>query len=189
MAVSRSGTAYVLYKSGDLFAVSTVDASCQATSFPRRQQGLSYDFGMGFTSNAPAAGETLYVVSSVDGQFGSIDTGSYVLTVIGSASTGAELAGSASGALYAFYPVEGGMQSVIALIDKTSGKPVMTWTLPLTSMSGYAFVEWGGDFYTFTGSGAGATFVNRFDPTTSNLTQVGAIGEQVVGAGVSTCAP
>jgi hypothetical protein len=189
MAVSRSGTAYIVYGDGELFRASTLDASCQATPFKQGQQGFYVTFGMGFTSNTPAAGETLYVVANQTGQFASIDTGSYALTIIGAAVPESELTGSAMGALYTFFasgsaPTSG---ATIAQVDKTTGKLGTMWSLPVSVTGGWAFAQWGGDFYTFTG--AGGSVVHRFDPTTNSVTQVGTLGEQIVGAGVSTCAP
>ena len=56
-----------------------------------------------------------------------------------------------------------------------------------------AFAIWGGDFYTFTGlltAQQGATEVTRFRPRDGSIVPVGQIvGETIVGAGVSTCAP
>jgi hypothetical protein len=197
MAVSRSGTAYLVYGmtgdhnfSGELFVASTVDASCKSTPFKRGQQGI-YTFGMGFASNAPNAGETLYVASSEDGRFATIDTNTFALTLVGAVPAKTELTGSASGALYAFFQVAGS-GSNIAQVDKSSGKLLTGWALPTIRFNnGWAFAQWGGDFYTFTESDNldGTAVVHRFDPTTQAVTQVAAIGEVVVGAGVSTCAP
>jgi hypothetical protein len=61
MAIDRNATAWVLYDSGQLFKVSTSDASCTPTSFAAGQQGL-YNFGMGFASNsAGSSDETLFI--------------------------------------------------------------------------------------------------------------------------------
>jgi hypothetical protein len=189
MAVSRSGTAYVLYGDGELFRVSTRDASCQPTTFVLGQNGFSKVFGMGFASNAPAPGETLYVISSGDGVLASIDTTTFALTPVGFGPASAELTGAVTGALYAFFSNALPQGTHIASLDKSTGaiQDDITFTLPFNE--GWAFAAWGGVFYTFTGTGALSTVVNRIDPTVGSLVQAAKLAEVVVGAGVSTCAP
>jgi hypothetical protein len=54
---------------------------------------------------------------------------------------------------------------------------------------GWAFAFWGGDFYTFTAP-SGNTLVQRYRPSDGSVVTVSSLaGRQVVGAGVSTCAP
>src|SRR5262249_34569118 len=60
MAVDRKGTAWVNYDDGELFKVSTADASCTKTSFVT-QNGFT-TFGMGFSTDAAGqANETLFI--------------------------------------------------------------------------------------------------------------------------------
>jgi hypothetical protein len=206
MAVSRSGTAYIVYQSfadssesGELFAASTVDASCKATPFVPGQNGFSRTFEMAFASNAPAAGETLYVTSTDGGSyqaFATIDTNTYKLSFVATyGPSDAALTGTDSGELYELFLVFTGTQyqQRIQPIDKKTGQVSAGWTLDLPYSGSLAFVAWGGVFYTFmatfTGSGDPFTVVNRFDPMTGGLTQVATLDDSVVGAGVSTCAP
>ena len=59
MAVNRTGIAYVVFSpSGQLFRVSTANASCEPTPFVAGQEGFPTTFGMGFSANADG-GETL----------------------------------------------------------------------------------------------------------------------------------
>jgi hypothetical protein len=189
MAVSRSGTAYVLYDDGELFRVSTRDASCQSTTFVLGQNGFSLVFGMGFATNAPSPGETLYVVSAADGVLASIDTTTLALTPIGLGPRSAELTGTVTGALYAFFNTTLPQATHIASLDKSTGAIQSDLQFNLPFNEGWAFAAWGDVFYTFTGTGAQSTVVNRVDPTAGLIAPVGKLGEVVVGAGVSTCAP
>jgi hypothetical protein len=194
MAVSRSGTAYVLFNDGEIFAVSTADASCTATPFQPNPPGFEATFGMGFASNAPLDGETLYVAGYEQPQLGSIDTTTFAFRAIGSAPAGAELTGAASGFLYAFFatPSDLSTTQIVPLDKATGGESGPGWTLPLPRGGGWAFAYWGGAFYTFTGEGPPTmqtTAVRRFDPSTQRLNVLSHFDQLVVGAGVSTCAP
>lgn len=51
MAVDRQARAWVLYSSGEIFWVSTTDASCKSSGFAKNQSSFE-TFGMGFVSDA-----------------------------------------------------------------------------------------------------------------------------------------
>jgi hypothetical protein len=193
MAVSRGGTAYVLFNDGEIFAVSTADASCAGTPFQPNPPGFDLRFGMGFASNTPLDGETLYVAGYQQPQLGSIDTTTFAFRGIGSAPAGAELTGAASGVLYAFFatPTDLSTTQIVPLDKTTGGESGPGWTLPLPRGGGWAFAYWGGAFYTFTGEGPATmqtTAVRRFDPNTQRINVLAHFDQLVVGAGVSTCA-
>jgi hypothetical protein len=190
MAVARTGFAYVVYNNGQLFQVSTANASCTRTPFVAGQQGFSSTFGMGFSANAPAPGETLFVASDGINVLGTIDLDTWALNDVGTIPSQSELTGTRSGELFAFVGTPAGTTE-IARLDKSSGAPTETWPLPFAMGGGWAFAIWKGVFYTFTGDvlGSGSTIVNRFDPNTRQVQTVAKLNEQVVGAGVSTCAP
>jgi hypothetical protein len=64
--------------------------------------------------------------------------------------------------------------------------------LQLNSIAGWAFAAWGGDFYFFTAEQSnGPTSIHRFTPGGSLSPPVVQVleGTNIVGAGVSTCAP
>jgi hypothetical protein len=121
MGVSRAGTAYVVYRPsglpganppGQLFAVSTADATCAKTPFVPGQLGFNL-FGMGFAIDDDLLGETLYVAASgEDGQnslgLGSIDhLNDFALSFIGPFSQNPgnriELTSSDDGQLFGFF--------------------------------------------------------------------------------------
>jgi hypothetical protein len=191
MAVARNGFAYVVYSpDGTLFRVSTANASCTPTPFTAGQKGFSTLFGMGFSANAPAPGETLYVTGYDRPMLASIDTNTWALRVIGSAPIRMELTGTRAGDLFGFLTSSTSpTDTEIAHIDKTTGRLTPVWPLPFPFGMGWAFAAWGGVFYTFTGTSNATTEVHRFDPQTQDVTVVAAINDLVVGAGVSTCAP
>lgn len=62
MGVDRSGVAYALFDSGQVFRLSTATAACSATSYVPNQLGWT-TFGMGYAST-PDGGEALYVTEA-----------------------------------------------------------------------------------------------------------------------------
>ena len=61
--------------------------------------------------------------------------------------------------------------------------------LGISQGTAWAFAYWGGDFYVFTSFGSGSR-VTRFNTTTKAIATVANFTTgQIVGAGVSTCAP
>jgi hypothetical protein len=207
MAVDRQGIAFVVYDTGELFRVSTATAACRPTPFVAGQQGFR-SFGMGYSQDPQGPGETLYVASDglddlVAGppRLGTIDTQAFLLRVVGPflpSLYGAELTGTGAGDLFAFYSriADGGSVMAIGQVDKTTGHSVAESALPgIERGCGWAFAFWGGDFYTFTAPGdCGAatrpgTVVHRFTAKGGGIVKVTQIGEEIVGAGVSTCAP
>ncbi len=203
MAVDRRGVAYVVFQNsagpngpslpgnGMLFRVSTSTAACIGTSYVPGQQGIA-TFGMGFASNTNGPDETLFIASD-DGQprLGAIDVQNFTLGIIGPFNppiTRAELTGTGDGRLFAFY-AKSATSSAIAQIDKQTGQ--VTAESPLATVSQgthWAFGFWGGDFYTFTGPQGGTT-VTRFRPSDNSVADIAQLNQEIVGAGVSTCAP
>ena len=202
MAVDRKGIAYIVFQSGELYRVSTANAACVPTGFAVSQQGFPSTFGMGFSQDTNDTGETLYVASDALGsqpsQLATIDvTNGYTLNIINAFNPNinmAELTGTGSGGLFGFWDtdplgMQSGPNSAIVQIDKTTAQVTNSSPLPgLTQGSGWAFAFWGGDFYTFTAPG-GSTVVTRFNPNDGSIVQVAQTPDEIVGAGVSTCAP
>ena len=203
MSVDRNATAWVLYSSGEIFHVSTENASCQPTSFAIRQSGFDL-FGMGFVSDASGSdSETLFIAGgpaavSTPGDLGMIDTGSMTVSGLGALPNGEfgpELTGTGEGKLFGYYPSQS--NSYVAEMDKGNGSTVRT--LPLAALNGqaaaWAFAHYGGRVYIFitTGDGVFQPFMPRVleqDLTSGNeTTAIGQSSYEVVGAGVSTCAP
>ncbi len=203
MSVDRDAKAWVLYSSGEVFHVSTTDASCTPTSFATRQQGFDL-FGMGFVSDSPGSpDETLFIaggsaLQATPGDLGMIDTSAMTVSSIGglpSGEFGPELTGTGDAKLFGYYPSQS--NSYVAEMDKASG--MSSRMLALAPLNGaataWAFAHHGGSVYIFisTGGGFGSPEVSRVlkQDLTSGMETV-AIPDsphRIVGAGVSTCAP
>jgi hypothetical protein len=203
MAIDRSATAWISDNSGALFAASTQDASCKATSFKTGQNGWR-KFGMGFsTDSANGVAETLYV-SEASGVFGKndskgvgkIDLSTFTLIPIGQfdgalGGYAAELTGTGDAHLYGFFT---NVPASVAEIDKATAH-IMSDAPQQTVNTGtdWAFSFWAGDFYMYTADlhhPGDTTNVTRYRPSDGTTTVVlQQVGFRVVGAGVSTCAP
>jgi hypothetical protein len=204
MSVDRNATAWVLYTggpinpAGELFRVSTIDASCEPTGFARGQAGFEL-FGMGFSTDvAGGDAETLYVagglasgIATGDQRLGSIDTASLVLTPIATIPGSPELTGTGLAELWGFFPDTS--PPMVARIDKTNGRLDRTYNLSISTAStrAWAFAFWGGDFWIFLMAGSDAsTNVWKLEADDGSVTEaMHDIGWTIVGAGVSTCAP
>ena len=202
MSVDRDAQAWVLYNSGEIFWVSTKDASCKPSGFMRGQAGFE-TFGMGFVSDeAGSEKETLYITGGSHntpgkGNVGSINKKTLTVTAHGPlpiTDNGPELTGTGKGELFAYFP---GTTSFIAQLDKSSATQLLQWPLdPLTgAVRAWAFAHWGGRFYIFVTTLDPMTGLNNsqvllFSPLTGVATPLlDHLPYTIVGAGVSTCAP
>jgi hypothetical protein len=208
MAVDRNAVAYVNYVQGDpltgadsagaIYKVSTQDASCSGKVMDLPASW--YRIGMGYSSNnAGSTAETLYVAgvgNALGGNgtgLGLVDFGKKTVGPIGSFSgalngQNAELTGTGDGRLYGFFttsPVQ------VAQITKTNGQtPSPVSMTGVQTPTDWAFSFWGGHFYLYTSQGSGST-VTDYDPSSGKIdtAYMTNVGFDIVGAGVSTCAP
>lgn len=182
MAIDRRGVAYVEYTDGRLFAVDTYNATCKPTAFRPGQTGFT-TFGMGYVKNGDSSnGETLYLAGA---GLASLDTKTFDLTFHGSLSFGrTELTGLDT-QLFAFSVGSG----VIAALNKATGATEKVYRTSATDPTrAFAFAQWGGDFWLFTGEVRSS--VTRYSPADDTSTVVVEdTGMLIVGAGSSTCAP
>jgi len=192
MAVDRTGSAWVLYDDGNLFRVDVTDASCKGTAYVPEQLSAYKQFGMGFVSDQVGSNEeTLYLSSFAGEGIATLDLDTLKVTKVGyydALDAPAELTGTGDARLYGFFlddPV------VVAELDKGSSHIVSQ--APQAGMEigvAWAFAFWGGDFYLFTSPNGGTSRVDKYSPSTGQTTLVlDDVGFEVVGAGVSTCAP
>jgi hypothetical protein len=198
MAVDRQGKAYVVFKDGRLYNVSTATAVCTPTSFQVGQGGFNPTFGMGFSSNKNDPGETLFVAEAATTErLATIDTTTLALSIVGPFSSPlgkAELTGTGDARLFAFGvqdPNPAIVGSHLAEIDKSTAAVISDTVLPTVGVNivAWAFAFWGGDFYFFTSKNAGLSTVTRYHPDDGTVADVATLGKTIVGAGVSTCAP
>lgn len=202
MAVDRQANAYVLHDDHRIYQVSTVDASCTATSFAPDQMGLEL-FGMGFVSDSEGSDlEHLFVAggpeSGIGGgsaTLGRIDMPGWTVARVGSVGGSPELTGTGTGELWGFFPDTDPMS--VRQIDKGTGATLRTLDVSAVDSSGlgiasaWAFAYWGGRFYVFyMGALDASSGIYRVTPDTMTVEPVRTnTGYRIVGAGVSTCAP
>jgi hypothetical protein len=182
MAIDRRGTAWVEYTDGSLFAVDTRNATCKPTPFKAGQTGFT-TFGMGFAKDSDTGtAETLFV--SGDG-LAALDTKSFQLKFLGSLTYGRTELTAMDQQLFAF-SVESG---VVARLDKATAATQKVYrTSAVDPAAAFAFAQWGGEFWIFTGTTT--TTVTRYSPDTdTSLVAMPNAGILIVGAGSSTCAP
>ena len=182
MAIDRRGTAWVEYTDGRLFAVDTSNARCNPTAFQPGQKGFE-TFGMGYSLNGDAAnGETLYVSGA---GLASLDTKTFNLKFLGSLTYGRTELTGLDKQLFAFSVGSG----VIAGLNKTTGATEVVYrTSAVNDRAAFAFAQWGGDFFVFTGNEH--SIVTQYSPTDDkSAVVVQNTGMLIVGAGSSTCAP
>ena len=196
MAVDRNATAWVNDIDGNIFRVSTADASCASTTFVA-PPGFT-QMGMGFATDvAGGTGETLYVDGIGGAGLAKIDMATMKLTPIamfGGALSGldCELTGTGNAELFGFFTT---MPASVAQIDKATAQVLSNVPQQgVNTGTDWAFSAWGGDFYLYTAdtttNPGDTTNVTRYRPSNGSTTIVKKqIGFRIVGAGVSTCAP
>jgi hypothetical protein len=198
MAIDRNAVAWVNYMDrqqsvGDLYKVSTADGTClgQVASL----SGDWFQVGMGYSVAGPGSmTDTLYVASTNTGMLGSVDEAGNIQPIgsFGGSLMGrsAELTGTGDGRLFGFFTTS---PVIVAQVDKSSGTATSPQALDaVETPNDWAFSFWGGKFYLYTWApGQASTSVNEYDPTSGavDTSYVKDIGFDIVGAGVSTCAP
>jgi hypothetical protein len=195
MAVNRLGIAYSVFTDGHLFQISTANAACQSTTYVPSQLGWT-NFGMGY-STEPDGGDALFVIevdfNTPSKGLGVIDTTAFTLSQVGTFSPDltpeCELTGTGDGRLFALCLPKSGTGSTLAQIDPVTAKIVGEDPLKTGGpQEALAFAFWGGTFWIFT-SPNNTTTVTEYDPIAKTETVRTTLGAQIVGAGVSTCAP
>jgi hypothetical protein len=194
MAVDQNAVAWVAYNDGSLFKVDTSTGACQATSFQPDQHGLNV-FGMGFVFDPSTGLDTLYIAGGADtnslpSELATVSFPSLVVTPIGPVMAGSpELSGTGDGSLWGFFPGAASASGLATLLrlDPKSGATLESHTYPtLTEGGDWAMKFWGGSFWIFVNQSLYQ--VSRDTPDVIN-TVITNTGHDIVGAGVSTCAP
>jgi hypothetical protein len=200
-------------QSGVLFRVSTTDASCEASPAITLPAAF-FHVGMGFSTDfANPRAETLYLAAQNDQTqngrtLGRVDATSGAVTTIALFSPtqtyqtlNAELTGTGDGRLFGFFialqtSVPGQpMYPSVGLVDKTTAAVQSPVTVTgVKQPRDWAFSFWGGHFYLYTSQGQGngnGSNVTDYDTVSGaiNGSYMTGVGFDIVGAGVSTCAP
>jgi hypothetical protein len=190
MAVSRSGEAFVRYSDESVYRVTLETLACERTGF-RSPNGFG-SFGMGYaTDDADTWRDRLYIADA--DSVGLLDTSAWSLDLLGGMESQSELTGTSAGELWAFLPLES--PASLAQLDKDSGEELQRIRLSgfpsLSDIDAFAFAAWGGEFWLFVrtyGMGS-STDVYRVGSDGRLSRVLEDVGFDVVGAGVSTCAP
>jgi hypothetical protein len=199
MSVDRDAVAWVLYNDGELFRVETANPSSSCTkvsAYQLDQQGMHL-YGMGFVANAAGSlDDTLFIAGGAgtlgeNATLGTLDMSSFVVTPLGGLIGSPELTGTGNAELWGFFPDT--TPPKVAKLDKTSGAELVTWTLATLQgvPAAWAFAFWGGDYWVFLKrQNDAATGVYRVSGQDGTMTvAIANTGREIVGAGVSTCAP
>ena len=190
MAVTRDGVGYVRWSDNWLYEVDLTTADCSPTGYTGGGFGA---FGMGYsTDSASTALDTMYVANG--STLGVMDESSWTISTVGPMPSQSELTGNSLGELWAFLPLE--QPALLAELDH--GNALMLQQIPLPTFPNpadidtFAFAWWGGSLWLYVSEyGFGrSTDVYEVNPGTGSMTlRWSDLGIDVVGAGVSTCAP
>ena len=191
MGVSRDGYAYVRYSDDTVQQVDLTTLDCNSTSYSDRATDFG-SFGMGYaTDDGDTWRDQLYIANST--WLAVVDTATWTVDVLGRMSSQSELTGNAAGELWAILPLE--TPAELVRLDKETGAEAEVLQLrgfpSPSNIDAFAFATWGGNFYIFVRTyGMGST--TDVYEVTSDGTMTLVLedsGMDVVGAGVSTCAP
>lgn len=193
MSVDRSGRAWVFYNDGQMFHVSTEDASCSPTAYRHPVNNAHNQLGMGFTATVPDSSEQVLYVISPDFGLATVDTETLAVgfknVLVG---TAAELTGGPDAKLFTF---DADTTTLSELDASTFARTALHRFNDLQGTVAWAFGRYAGKFYMFTATDTmwGDILYSRttiYDPVTGQSQMRDAdIGFTVVGAGQSTCVP
>lgn len=191
MGVARDGVAYVRYADDNVYAVDLESMDCTSTAYGDKPNNFG-SFGMGYaTQSSKTWRDDLFVANS--DRLARLDVSSWTLEQIGRLPSQAELTGNAEGELWGFLPLE--TPAELVELDKNDGSILQRIKMPSFpdpyDIDTFAFATWDGEFYLFVrtfGMGS-STDVYRVSPDGQTTRVLENIGINVVGAGVSTCAP
>ena len=190
MAVSRSGQAYVRFSDDRLYQVDLTDLACTPTGFTAPSNFGSY--GMGYATLDGETWKDELFIADKD-RVGQLDTSTWTLNQLGDMASQSELTGNGSGELWAFLPLES--PPALARLDKNTGDELERIRLSgfpnLSDIDTFAFANWDGTFWLFVRSYGMGSSTNVYEVGEDGQVRerLEDVGFDVVGAGVSTCAP
>ena len=194
MNVDQNAVAWIIFGDGHLFRVDTATGACAATGYVPNQSGF-FTYGMGSTFDSATGVDTLFLAGASPSALGKLAFPSLTVTPVGAINLDSvELAGTGDGQLWGFAPPRGSV-AVLARLDPATAAVVERYELPnIDSVGGWAIKFFGGAFYIFIGSDIWKVERTSLDPLQLNPTRppvrvLRSVGRDIVGAGVSTCAP
>lgn len=188
MGVSRDGVGYVRYNTDDVYMFDVETMHCEETSYYESFGA----FGMGYaTQEKDTWRDDLYLANKKT--LARANTSTWTFEELGPLPSQAELTGNAAGELWGFLPLE--IPAALVHLNKTNATELqrihLDWFPEPKSIDMFAFATWGGEFYLFVRTyGLGET-TNIYRVTHDGAVDLlqENIGLNIVGAGVSTCAP
>jgi|MDSW01.2.fsa_nt_gb hypothetical protein len=188
MSVARDGYAYIRYADNTVYSVHLETMNCTETAYDADFGA----FGMGYaTAHATTWQDNLYIANA--NTLAKLNTETWSLDTLGTLPSQSELTGNGDGELWAILPLE--TPARLAHIDKNNAQVLSSINLngfpDPYGIDTFAFATWGGEFFLFVRSyGMGSsTDVYRVRTDGSFDMVVHGTGLNIVGAGVSTCAP
>ncbi|HEY4242422.1 MAG TPA: hypothetical protein VGM88_21540 [Kofleriaceae bacterium] len=204
MGIDRNALAWIVYSDGTLYNVDPTVSPlhCTPTTWVPDTAG-ELVFGMGFSTDAVNGDtDTLYVAGSsiytndTQPELSAVDVTTSPVTAqnIGSAlPSWPELTGNSLAELWGFFPNRGSGNTKVGRIDKQTATldPVFTFTgLGGGGLAGsFAFAFYGGNYYMFLSTTADTVVYSMDENGTLASTSGTPTTRNIVGAGVSTCAP
>jgi hypothetical protein len=206
MGVDRNAMAWVLYADGTLYNVdlNTLPLTCTHTAWQPGNLGNQV-FGMGFSTDVSGGDtDTLYIAggqafaAGAHAQLSSLDLAT---SPIGSIAIGTdllpgwpELTGNSLAELWGFFPsADGSTPTQVGRIDKDTATVDPIYSFPGLggglSPSAWAFAFYGGTYYMFLATGSNTVVYAMDENGTLESTTGTQTTRNIVGAGVSTCAP
>lgn len=195
MNLDQEGLAWIIFADGNMFRVDSTTGRCSATPTYRPGQSGFSTYGMGSVFDSQTGVDTLFLASPAS----ALGTLSFPLLTVTQVGTfplpSVELAGTGDGQLWAFGPPRNGTPGVLARLDPGNATILEQYSLPtINSVGGWAIKFFGGSFYIFIGSDIWEVERSSLDPSRPNPTRAPTLvlqtpGRDIVGAGVSTCAP
>jgi hypothetical protein len=191
MGVGRDGVGYVRWSDDTVYEVDLTTLACQPSGYRPRSTSFGA-FGMGYATDTAGTWRDKLYIANAD-TLARLDTSTWQLQTVGPMPSQSELTGNAAGELWAFFPLE--RPAAIARLSKSTGQPEQILSLPNfpapQDIDAFAFAQWGGDFYLFVRTyGVGSsTDILRVTAAGTMTTVASRIGVDIIGAGVSTCAP
>lgn len=195
MAVDQNAVAWVAYQDGNLFKVDTATGDCQSTSFVPNQHGMK-KFGMGFVFDPSTGMDTLFIAGGPEivasqSTLATVSFPDLIVSPVGVVDAGLpEMSGTGDRELWGFIPVGASTLGSAALIrlDPDNGKTLESHEYTdLKTYGGWAMKFWGGKFWVFLGTSIYT--ISRDSPDRPRPVVLDTGRRQIVGAGVSTCAP
>jgi len=149
-------------------------------------------YGMGFATNSDNTWrDKLYIAD--ENSVAEVDINTWEFEMLGQVSSQSEMTGNNAGELWAFMPLES--PAAIVQLNKDTGQEedrVLVAGMPsLGNIDTFAFATWGGDFWVFIREYGMGTSTDVYQISMNGqMNKVRSdVGYNIVGAGVSTCAP